>query len=284
MAADRMTTDVRLGRTLRRWAVVGWVSLWWAGVAVVCTAAAAQLPQPEVRGPQVQTPVRVLFVGNSYFYYNDSLHNHVRRLVAAGSDGIPEARLEFKSSTIGGASLAHHAIEWLTEPGRIGIREPFQLVILADGSAQPLSEERRANSRRLMAQYAQTIRQRGGQVALYMTHVYAPPHRQVRPDNLPLTARHYIEAGNEIKALVIPVALAFEEAYRRRPGIVLHADFDGSHPSLLGTYLAACVTYSSVYALPCKGNPYHYYGRITAEDAAFLQEVGDEVVRAFFRR
>lgn len=237
-----------------------------------------------VRQPQVDTPVRVLFVGNSYFYYNDSLHNHVQRLVAAGRPSSQALTLEYKSATIGGASLAHHNIEWLTEPGRIGIKEPFQVVILADGSAQPLSEQRRLSSRQLMAQHAQTIRQRGGEVALYMTHVYVAPHRQARPENLTLTARHYIESGNEIKALVIPVALAFDEAYRRRPGIGLHADFDGTHPSLLGTYLAACVTYSSLYAKPCKGNPYHYYGRIKAEDAAFLQEVGDDVVRTFFGR
>lgn len=274
-----MITDGCSGRTLRQW-----VLALWAGLCLVCTTAAAQLPQAEVRNPQVDTPVRVLFVGNSYFYYNDSLHNHVQRLLAAGGAGVAESQIEFKSSTIGGASLAHHAIDWITEPGRIGVKEPFQLVILADGSAQPLAEQRRANARRLIAQYAQTIRQRGAQVALYMTHVYVPPHRQARPENLPMTARHYIEAGNEIQALVIPVALAFDEAYRRRPGIALHADFDGTHPSLLGTYLAACVTYSSVYARPCKGNPYHYYGRIKAEDAAFLQEVGDDVVRAFFRR
>ena len=42
---------------------------------------------------------------------------------------------------------------------------------------------------------------------------------------------------------VIPVGLAFEEAYRQRPGVKLHKDFDGSHPDLLGTYLAACVTF-----------------------------------------
>lgn len=36
-------------------------------------------------GPQVKTlkglkPNRILFVGNSYLYYNDSLHNHVKRM------------------------------------------------------------------------------------------------------------------------------------------------------------------------------------------------------------
>lgn len=169
-------------------------------------------------------------------------------------------------------------------PGRLGVKEPFEVVVLADGSAQPLSPARRAQSRTIIQEHAKTIRQRGGEVALYMTPVYVPPHRQARPDNLGMTARHYIEVGNEIRALVIPVALAFDEAYRRRPNIALHADFDGTHPSLLGTYLAACVTYSSLYERPCKGNPYDYHGRIKADDAAYLQEVGDEVVGRFFQR
>jgi len=266
-------------------------SLLWAQPTQDRPAGAAQagammpaLPAPLIKQPQVDTPLRLLFVGNSYFYYNNSLHNHVRRMVAAGNPAVREAQLEYKSSTIGGASLAHHPIEWLTEPGRIGVKEPFQLVILADGSAQPLTEQRRANSRQLIRQHAQTIRQRGGAVALYMTHVYVSPHRETKPENLALTARHYIEAGNEIQALVIPVALAFEEAYRRRPGVVLHTDFDGSHPDTLGTFLAACVTYSSVYGKPCKGNAYQYYGRLKAEDVTFAQEVADDVVARFFGR
>ena len=244
----------------------------------------AQLQTALVQQPQVDTPMRVLFVGNSYYYYNNSLHNHVRRMVAAGNSSIRETQMQYKSSTIGGASLAHHPMEWLTEPGRIGVNEPFQLVVLADGSSQPLTEARRATSLKWIRQHAETIRRRGGEVALYMTHAYVPPHRETKPENLTMTARHYIEAGNDIKALVIPVALAFEEAYRRRPSIVLHTDYDGSHPDVLGTYLAACVTYGSVYAKPCKGNSYTYYGRVKPEEAAFLQEVADDVVKRFFGR
>jgi hypothetical protein len=57
-------------------------------------------------GPQVKSlkglkPNRILFVGNSYLYYNDSLHNHVKRMAA---EKFPErAKLvSYKSSTIGG--------------------------------------------------------------------------------------------------------------------------------------------------------------------------------------
>jgi hypothetical protein len=42
----------------------------------------------------------------------------------------------------------------------------------------------------------------------------------------------YLSVGNEVGAFVIPVGLAFEEAYRQRPDIKLHKDYDGSHPDL----------------------------------------------------
>lgn len=244
------------------------------------TAAAAT---PEITAPQVDTPKRVLFVGNSYLYYGDSLHNHVGRLVVAGNPALEKA-LQYKSATIGGANLAHHNIDHLTEPGRIGVKEPFELVILQDGSAAPLSEQRRALSMEKIREFSAVIRKRGGQVALYMNHVYVPPHKQAKPENIRLTEAHYLAAGNAVKALIIPVGLAFEEAYRRKPDIKLHKDFDGTHPELIGTYLAACVVYASVYGKPALGNAYDYFGKISKEDAAFLQQVADDTVRKFFGR
>jgi hypothetical protein len=73
-------------------------------LAATLACAAAAAPAPLVRAPQVDTPTRVLFVGNSYFYYNDSLHNHVRRMAMAADPGL-ERKLHYKSATIGGARL-----------------------------------------------------------------------------------------------------------------------------------------------------------------------------------
>ena len=55
----------------------------------------------------------MLLVGNSYIYYGDSLHNHLRRMVAA-ADAELGKKLQYKSATIGGAWLDHHNIDWLT--------------------------------------------------------------------------------------------------------------------------------------------------------------------------
>ncbi len=244
---------------------------------------AAGAPAPLVKAPQVDTPTRVLFVGNSYLYYGDSLHNHVRRMAMAADPDLTK-KLRYKSATIGGASLAHHNIDYLTEPGRIGVKKPFQLVILQGGSAEPLTEKRRAAFRATVIEFNRVITARGGKTALYMTHAYVKPHKRAKPENIQLTEALYVSVGNEVGALVIPVGLAFEEAYRRRPGIKLHKEYDGSHPELIGTYLAACTVYASIYGKSPVGNSYDYFGKIDRETASFLQQVAADTVNEFYGR
>lgn len=249
----------------------------------IAPVALAASPEPAVTAPQFETPTRVLFVGNSYLYYGDSLHNHVSRLVTAANPAL-EGKLSYKSSTIGGAELAHHDIDYLTRTGRIGVKEPFQLVILQGGSGEPLNAARRARFKEKVVEFTKVIKERGGVTALYMPHAYVKPHKEARPENITMTAEAYIEAANAAGALVIPVGLAFEEAYKRRPDIRLHKDFDGSHPELIGTYLAACTVYASVYGRSPVGNRYDYYGRIDRETAAFLQQVAADTVKKFYAR
>ena len=65
-------------------------------------------------------PQRVLFVGNSYLYYNDSLHNHVERMAMERYPNKPGG-FAFTSATIGGVKLKHHNINWLLSTENIGL-------------------------------------------------------------------------------------------------------------------------------------------------------------------
>jgi hypothetical protein len=151
------------------------------------------------------------------------------------------------------------------------------------GSGEPLSAKRRELFRQTAAANAELIRASGGQVALYMTHVYVAPHKQVKPQNIVATESMYVEVGNDIDALVIPVGLAFEEAYRRLPALRFHHP-DGTHPSLLGTYLAACTTYATLYGRSPVGNAYRAEGLIDEAMATQLQQIAQDVVTQFFQR
>ena len=117
-----------------------------------------------------------------------------------------------------------------------------------------------------------------------MTHAYVEPDERYEPNLITRIGPTYVAAGNELDALVIPVGLAFERAYEQWPGIVLHKTFDGTHPNLLGTYLAACVTYQSIYGRSTVGMDYDYFDAIAKDDTEFLQRIADETVRDFYGR
>ena len=225
-------------------------------------------------------PKRILFIGNSYFYRNDSLHTHVKAMVEAG---IPELSkgLDYKSATIGGAELYHHDIDWLTTPGRIGVNKPFELVILAGNSGDALKEASAKKFRETVIRFDKVIRARGAKTALYMVHTYVAPNKEASPDNITKVSKLYTAVGQEIGALVLPVGLAFTESYKRRPDLVLHDLTDGSHPSLYGTYLAACVVYAEVYHKSPIGNSYDMHGRVPADIKSYLQQVAWDVVQGY---
>ena len=79
-------------------------------ISAIFIGSVAWALEPTVKTPQVDTPQRVLLVGNSYLYYGDSLHNILRRMVAADNAAISKS-LQYKSVTIGGASLDHHNMD-----------------------------------------------------------------------------------------------------------------------------------------------------------------------------
>ncbi len=248
-----------------------------------CLALEQASLRPQVAQLEDSAPKRILFVGNSYLYYNDSLHNHLRRI--AEENGPYEAgSYQYKSATIGGASLSHHNLDSLLEPGRLGLDEPFDLVILQGGSGEVLTPRRQQAFNEKAVELNAKIRATGAQVALYMTHAYVKPHARFDPGMIDKIELTYVPTANEIGALVIPVGLAFKRAYALRPNMALHKSFDGSHPSLLGTYLAACVVYGSVYQKPVSGMDYDYFGKVGKEEARFLQGIADETVQNFFER
>ena len=93
----------------------------------------------------------------------------------------------------------------------------------------------------------------------------------------------YLKAGNDNQSLVIPVGLAFEKAYQYSPDIKLHKDFDGSHPSLLGTYLAANVVFATLFKTSPIGLKYNYFDTISDKDRDFLQKIATLTVGEFFK-
>ncbi|MGH1438498.1 MAG: DUF4886 domain-containing protein [Cellvibrionaceae bacterium] len=231
------------------------------------------------------SPERILFIGNSYLYYNDSLHNHVRRIAIAAHSHDKQKKLKklkYRSITISGGRIKQHPFEHYLVDNAIGYKEPFDIVILQGHSTSAIKEKSRQKFIDAVTRAHKVIQQHGAKTALYMTHAYAKGHKQYDEHYIDKLEKLYVDTAKKIDAIVLPVGLAFKKSLTQRPELALHKAHDHTHPNLLGTYLAACVVYSTLYQQACSGIDYDYFGNINKETVLFLQRVADETVAQFF--
>jgi hypothetical protein len=258
-----------------------------AALAATLCAAQAQVPAPAVKRIELPAPARALYVGNSFFYYNNSLHGHVALLAAAAQ---PAVQLSGVSVTISGSGADWHDMESYFRPNAIGgytfdkdnnivFRKPggklFDLAIMMDCSQCPVHPQLASVFREYAAKNAATVRKHGAQPVFFMSWAYAD-----KPEMTESLARAYTEAGNAHNALVIPAGLAFAESIRRKPELNLYVA-DKRHPSLAGTYLAACTTYASLTGRSPVG--LSYTAGLDAATAQHLQAVAWDTVQGYYK-
>ena len=205
----------------------------------------------------VSPPKDILFIGNSFTFYNNGLHNHLRKMMQAAGHETGSLR----SMTISGAALSEHA------PALPAILEShaWDVVILQGHSMEAIDEKRVGGFRQTVRDYVPLIRKSGAQPVLFMTWSRSHLPEQIQPldDN-------YTAAGNESGALVIPVGHAFDRLSRQRGDIVLRMD-DRRHPTLAGAYLTTCTFYAALFGQSPVGNG--YTAGLNEETAGILQRV-----------
>jgi hypothetical protein len=255
-------------------------------VLAVCVSATA-LAQTKPKRTDVggDTPTSILWVGNSFFYYNNSLHNHVTYLVRAAD---PKSLHRATSVTISGSGIDWHDMESYFRPKGIGkysfvgdneivFSKPgrqFDAVIIADCSQCPIHPQLKPVFHEYAKKQSEVVIANGARPIFFMTWAYKD-----KPEMTAQLAEQYTIAGNNNDALVIPAGLAFAKAIAKRPDLELYQP-DKRHPTLIGTYLAACTTYAAVYKKSPVGNP--YTAEIDPATATFLQNTAQEAVREYF--
>ena len=75
-------------------------------LAFACFTVSSEVTVSELKN---KAPERMLYIGNSYLYYNDSLHNHVRRMLNEFYE-TEISTTEYKLVTISGSRSWHHNI------------------------------------------------------------------------------------------------------------------------------------------------------------------------------
>ena len=231
-----------------------------------------------------ETPASVLFVGNSFFYYNNSLHNHVGRLVRAAK--VVE-RFRSVSATISGSGMDWHDVETYFKPAFSAygfdsknnvvfnkLDRKFDAAIVMDCSQCPIHPQLKGAFEEFTKKNAEVFRKHRAKPAFFMSWAY-----EDKPEMTAQLATEYTNAGNANDALVIPAGLAFAKALYKRPSLGLYAD-DRRHPSVEGTYLAACTVFAALYNRSPEGNA--YTAGLDPATARFLQGVAWETVREYY--
>lgn len=214
-------------------------------------------------------PKRILFVGNSYLYYNDSVHNHVERMLI---EYYGDEDIITKSSTIGGSRLHNHNIDHLLDYNNLQLDEQIDLIIMQGGSKEVITAELRETLTNTAISFSKKAHAKGVETALFMTHAYLDIDPRYEPNLIKKIQLAYYEAGKKSGSSVIPVGIAYEMAYEERPDINLHHP-DGTHPSLLGTMLSSYVVFVEITGASPEGLNYNYLDKLSEEDLFFLQKI-----------
>lgn len=204
---------------------------------------------------QAAEPLKVLFVGNSFTARND-LPGLIGRLAEARGK-----RLEHRLISAGGASLRQH---WNAGAARTAIQEGrYDRVVLQEQSTLPVKNAGRMHEN--VRLFDAAIKAAGATTVLYMTwaRLNAPESQQAITDA-------YAAIGRELTATVAPVGLAWQRFLGRHDEPVLH-DKDQSHPTLAGSYLAACVLLAVLFEESPVGVDAAVPG-LGEKDAAVLQK------------
>jgi uncharacterized protein DUF4886 len=211
--------------------------------------------QPSQKPASGACVTRVLFLGNSYTYFND-LPAVFSALAGAGH----QCNVETRMVTPGGFRLKDH---WDKPEAHAALdSQKWDYVVLQDQSTLGmnyfLDGNARVTSDEVFLPYAKKwaaeIIRHGARPVFYLTWA-----RKATPEDQAALNHAYIHAARETGGIVAPVGIAWQQVRRQNPAINLYYK-DGSHPSSSGSYLAACVMYAAIFHQSPRDLPSHITG------------------------
>lgn len=226
------------------------------------------------------TSIKVLFLGNSYTEYNNLPKLLSSMALSTGDTILTDA------NTPGGHTLMGHSNN-ATSLAKIN-SQAWDYVVLQEQSQLPSFPE--ADVQEMVYPYARKLdslihlNNACTQTVFYMTWGRKNGDAQNCPTWPPvctyagmdsLLALRYKKMADNNKALLSPVGAVWKYLRANNPSVELYNP-DESHPSLAGSYAAAC----SFYALLLKKDPtlITYNGGLTAYQATVIREATKEVV------
>lgn len=229
---------------------------------------------------------RVLFLGNSYTAANN-LPQLVSSLASSGGHTI-----YVDKNTPGGYTLAHPGNGHLYNATSLGLIElgQWDYVVLQEQSQFPVIDYYRNNFTYPGAlQLDSIIREKNecAQTMFYMTwgRKYGGEQCIDTSCSIPFTdyshmqdslASAYMNMSNGLNTPVSPVGMAWKKSIVENGDPIELFASDGSHPSLAGSYLAACTFYCAIFHESPVGLDFD--AGLNPEHALYLQTVAQETV------
>jgi hypothetical protein len=258
-----------------------------AVLAMLFAGTAAAQTKPEITAPKTPGLETFMYVGNSFFYYNNGLPGYVTRLV----NGAPAAQKRKNLGTmvtIGGSGFDWHDMESYFRPHAVGYynfddhnniifntrKKPYDAVVMMDCSQCPIHPQLSSIFVEYAKKNAEIARSHDVEPMLFMSWAY-----QDHPEMTAQLAEAYTKAGNDNHELVIPAGLAFARVFKERADLNLYQP-DKRHPTLIGTYLAAAVVYSALYQQSPEENS--YTAGLDPAVAQYLRRTAWDVARAYY--
>lgn len=219
---------------------------------------------------------RVLFIGNSFTYYNDMEQIFAALAKAAGFD------VQAERITIGGHNLSQFA-QPSDEGGKqveaaLAASGDYDIIVLQEQSTRPLTNPSLFEDgvTRMCSRIRET--QKDCRIFLYATWGYpaeAEKRKQTVPEMEAQLRAAYLNAAGKAGTQVSPVGEAFSKVYTEHGSIGLYAE-DQRHPSYEGSYLAACVHAAKLLGIDPRGSA--FTGGLSPETAQILQDAAYSIV------
>ena len=250
-----------------------------------CTLQAMAAEKPQVLRMDGEPVQSVLWVGNSFFYYNNGIHSMVSGLSAAAGK---EHRIRNVMATIGGSGIDWHDVDSYLKPdSRMGsysfvgeneivFRKPgrqFDTMVVMDCSQCPIHPQLGKVFHEYAKKDADTARKYGVRPVFFMSWAYKD-----KPEMTAELSDAYTREANANGAMVIPAGIAYAKAIERRPDLEFYQP-DKRHPTRIGTYLAACTSFAALTGVSPVGNT--YTAGLDHDLAAFLQSAAWDAVREY---
>ena len=224
--------------------------------------------------PQPEQPLQILFIGNSYTFVNQ-MPEMFANLAESGGH-----RVEVTSLAKSGYSLTDHTQDPETNAVLQGQR--WDYVILQEKSDLPvLSGEKEGKMYLGVRQLNQLAVEQSAETVLFMPWAYRDGFPSAGLIDYPAmqssVANAYMAIAREFDLSVAPVGIVWQAALILDPQLALW-NMDGSHPSPLGSYLAANVFYALIIEQSPVGLPHPDSDEVKTEIAKFVQEIAAEIV------